>query len=155
MMISFLKVIASYILRWKRKKSHMNIGLGRADIAGHTGVNHYLKCWSLCHRRFININIMNKKRLLIQVLAAVLFVCYYFINIGKRIFQRNSITWNFGGSGLWSPIWSFYLAQGKMEAAGIIPKSIFIEVSRQNNDCFSHSILPIIWQTTALYPWKP
>ena len=50
----------------------MSTGLGREDIAGHIGVNHYLKYWSLCHRRFININIMNKKRLLIQVLAAVL-----------------------------------------------------------------------------------
>ncbi len=50
----------------------MNIGLGREDIAGHTGVNPCQKSWSSCHRRFININIMNKKRLLLQVLAAVL-----------------------------------------------------------------------------------
>ena len=50
----------------------MSTGLGKEDIAGHIGVNHYLKYWNLCHKRFININIMNKKRLLIQVLAAVL-----------------------------------------------------------------------------------
>lgn len=50
----------------------MNTGLGRAGIVGRTGVNPCLRYWNLYLKHFINIKIMDKKRFIIQVLAAVL-----------------------------------------------------------------------------------